>query len=85
MKKTYELADFVVDLKYKDLDSNVVDCTKKQVFDTLATMLGGSTKEGVLPLYEVIKDWGGKKESSVVVFGGKFPAPNAALVNGAMA
>ncbi len=85
MKKTYELVDFVVDLKYRDLDSNVVDCTKKQVFDTLATMLGGSTKEGVLPLYELTKDWGGKKESSVAVFGGKFPAPNAAMVNGAMA
>jgi len=85
MKKTYELVDFVADLKYKNLSGNVVDCTKKQVFDTLATIVGGSTKEGISPLYEVVKDWGGKKESSVAVFGGKFPAPNAALVNGAMA
>lgn len=85
MNNTDKLVDFVVDTEFKGLGSDVVECTKKQVFDTLATMLGGSTKEGIFPLYEVVKDWGGKKESSVAVFGGKFPAPNAALVNGAMA
>jgi 2-methylcitrate dehydratase PrpD len=84
MKQTYELVDFVVDVKFKDLDNAVVECTKKQVFDTLATMLGGSTREGIHPLYEVVEDWGGKKESGVIVFGGKFPAPNAAMVNAAM-
>lgn len=85
MNSTYKLVDFIVDTKFENLGSQVVESVKKQVLDTLATILGGSTKEGISELYQVVKEWGGKKESSVVNFGGKFPSPNAAFVNGAMA
>lgn len=85
MQATNRLVDFIVGLRFEELDTETVQSVKKQVLDTLATMLGGGNSEGIRELYELVKDWGGRKESGVINFGGRFPAPNAALVNAAMA
>ncbi|MFC2004488.1 MmgE/PrpD family protein [Chloroflexota bacterium] len=37
------------------------------------------------PLVNLVKEWGGKEESSIIVYGGKVPAPDAALANCTMA
>jgi len=84
MQITYKFVDHITGTRFEDLSADVVDTVKKQVLDTLATALGGGSCEGIKELYEIIKDWGGKKESSIINFGGRFPAPNAAMVNAAM-
>ncbi|MDD5398130.1 MAG: MmgE/PrpD family protein [Dehalococcoidia bacterium] len=85
MQITYKFVDHIIGTKFEDLGGDVVDSVKKQVLDTLATALGGGSCEGIREVYEIVKDWGGKKESSIINFGGKFPAPNAVMVNAAMA
>lgn len=71
-------------LRYDDLPTEAVESAKKEVLDSLATALGGSTKAGVKELVDMVKEWGGKKQSSIIAYGIKCPAPNAAQVNGTM-
>ncbi len=85
MDATTALAKNIVQVKYADLPADVVEHTKKQVLDILGVALGGSSKAGIKELAEIITDWGGKKESTIICFGEKVPAPNAAQVNASMA
>jgi 2-methylcitrate dehydratase PrpD len=73
-----------VSVKYADLPPDVVEATKRQILDTLGVMLGGSSREGVKELVELITEWGGKPESTILGYGNKVPAPNAAQVNATM-
>ena len=58
--------------------------TKRDILDTLGAMLGGSVAPGIAELSRLIKHWGGREESSLLLIGGKLPAPQAALVNATM-
>jgi 2-methylcitrate dehydratase PrpD len=73
-----------ISIKYEDLPAEAVEAAKKEVLDSLATALGGSGKAGVKELVDVVKEWGGKKQSTIIAYGIKCPAPNAAQVNGTM-
>jgi 2-methylcitrate dehydratase PrpD len=75
----------LVETEYDNLPQGVVDITKKQILDTLAANIGGSTcsiSDEIVKLVGLVKDWGGKEESTIIAFGGKVPAPNAAFLNG---
>jgi 2-methylcitrate dehydratase PrpD len=78
---TTALAKNFVKVKYEDLPREVIEHTKKQALDILGVALGGSSKPGIRELAEIITDWGGKPESTIVCSGKKAPAPNAAQVN----
>jgi 2-methylcitrate dehydratase PrpD len=70
--------------RYDDLPKAVVAAVKQEILDSLATALGGSSKAGVGELVDMVKEWGGAKQSTVIAHGFKCPAPNAAQVNGTM-
>lgn len=69
---------------YEDIPGAAVEAAKKEVLDSLATALGGSSKAGVGELVDMVKEWGGNEQSTIIAHGIKCPAPNAALVNGTM-
>jgi len=48
----------------------------------MGVIIAGSMTEGVKHLVELVKDWGGKGESTILGYGWSVPSPNAALVNG---
>jgi len=81
----FALVRNVVSIRYEDLPAEAVEATKKDILDTLATTLAGSTSNGIKVVQELVCDWGGKKESTIIVYGGKVPSLNAALVNATMA
>ena len=85
MDAAYELSNFVVDTRFEELPHEALDVAKKEVLDSIATTLGGSTDESAKKLYELVKEWGGRQESTIIAHEGKFPSPNAALVNSTMA
>ena len=66
---------------YEDIPGLAVEAAKKEVLDSLATALGGSSQAGVGELVEMVKEWGGNEQSTVIAYGIKCPAPNAAQVN----
>ncbi len=84
MDPVFTLAQGIVDIGYEDLPLEVVEVTKKDILDILATAVAGSTTPGSGELAELVQEWGGKEESSIIAFGGKVPAPNACLVNGTL-
>ncbi len=71
-------------LCYEDLPAAAVEAAKKEVLDSLATALGGSGKAGIKELVDMVKEWGGEKQSTIIAYGIKCPAPSAAQVNGTM-
>jgi len=84
MDAIYTLAKAIVNTNYEKLPTDVVEITKKQILDSLGVGLAGSGGAGVNKLVEIVKDWGGKKESRVWVYGDKLPCLTTAQVNATM-
>jgi 2-methylcitrate dehydratase PrpD len=85
MDATYLFARNFVNTKYEDLPAGVAEATKKEILDLLGVAIGGFSEPGVKELLEIVADWGGKEESSIIGCTQKVPAPNAAQVNATMA
>jgi 2-methylcitrate dehydratase PrpD len=84
MDATFLFAKNLATIRYEDLPKGVVEATKKQVLDLLGVALGGFSQPGPKELREIICDWGGKEESSIIGCKQKVPAPNAGHVNATM-
>jgi 2-methylcitrate dehydratase PrpD len=78
------LAEHVCHTGVTDLPAEALIGTKRDILDTLGAMLGGSPAPGIAELAKLVKHWGGREESSLLLIGGKVPAPQAALVNATM-
>jgi 2-methylcitrate dehydratase PrpD len=85
MDAAYLFAKNFTDTNYEDLPVEVVDATKKEILDFLGVALGGISQPGAMQVCALVKDWGGKEESSIIGSKQKVPAPNAAQVNASMA
>jgi 2-methylcitrate dehydratase PrpD len=79
-------AQYASELRYADIPSEVREFTKTSILDSLGVTAAASTK-GVGPreLVELVRDGGGKKESTILGYGDRVPSWMAALANGAMA
>ena len=85
MDITRKLAENIVEVRYEQLPSEVVEKTKRQILDTVGVMFPPSTLEkGCIALEEICREGGGKAESTVVGFGGRLPCWMAAFVNGSL-
>lgn len=78
------LVNNFISINYEDLPQDVVDVTKKEVLDLLGVALAGYSSPGVKELTDLINEWGGKEESSVIYSKKKVPAPMAAQANATM-
>ena len=78
-------AEFVSRSHFDALPPSVVDTVKLFILDTLGVTLAGTTAPACADLVDQVREWGGTPESSLFNFGGKVPAPNAALVNATLA
>jgi 2-methylcitrate dehydratase PrpD len=78
------LAEHVCHTSFTALPHEAVSATKRDILDTLGAMLGGSVAPGIAELSGLVKHWGGREESSLLLIGRKVPAPQAALVNATM-
>jgi 2-methylcitrate dehydratase PrpD len=85
MDAAYLFARNFVDTKYEDLPPEVVEATKKEILDLLGVALGGASQPGATHVCALVKEWGGKEESSIIGCKQKVPAPNAAQANATMA
>jgi 2-methylcitrate dehydratase PrpD len=84
MDPVVTLAEHVCHTRFDDLPASAVVATQRDILDTLGAAIGGSGAPGIAILAELARRWGGAPESTVWVLGGRFPAPQAALVNAAM-
>ncbi len=80
-----EFSAFAAGLSYADLPAAAIAAARLNVYDTLACAIAGYRAAGVQEVLEVVRDWGGKKESTVLWTPLAVPAPQAAWINGIMA
>jgi 2-methylcitrate dehydratase PrpD len=78
------LAEHVCRTAFADLPEAAVTAAKRDILDTLGAMLGGSVAPGIAELARLVRRWGGREESTVLLLGLRAPAPQAALLNAAM-
>jgi 2-methylcitrate dehydratase PrpD len=81
MDLTYTLAKHVVRTKYEDLSLDAVESTKKIILDTLAVAVAGSKSKDIKMLVDLIKSQSCKTESTILGYGGKVLASEAAMLN----
>jgi 2-methylcitrate dehydratase PrpD len=80
-----ELAENVLDSRYETLSQEVVGSAKNRIIDVVGCLIAGANAPGCGMIVDLIREWGGREEASVLVYGGKVPAHNAAMLNSIMA
>lgn len=81
-----EFARHVVKTKLEHLSPEAIDAAKKSLLDTIGVTLAASGMEpAVRGVADLVKEFGGAPEASVLGFGGRAPANMAAFANGVMA
>ncbi len=90
MSYTQALADYIVNLKYKDLPKEVIQQAKLITLHTVGVALASYPTEQAKKAIALAKGWGGgKKEStlfgdgsgSINITGGMDPCPQARVAN----
>ena len=81
MDTIYEVVRFARGLKYDDIPAEAISYAKMLLTDILACAAAGTTAEISPEVAQLIFDWGGKEESSALVYDKKLPAHHAAYLN----
>jgi|GEM_PF-1862620 len=83
MNETKKLAQWLAELSYEDLPEEVVNFTKRFIFDDVGCMLGGALQLGNKSILRDVISAEENEQSTVALYGVRTSAPLAALVNGA--
>jgi 2-methylcitrate dehydratase len=78
------ISEFAVNLKYEDLPKDVIYEVKRYLYDSIGCAFGAYKTKDVNIIRDICKNMGGREEATVIAFGDKIPAVNAALVNSLM-
>lgn len=80
-----ELVANVLETRFESFDEAILEHAKNRIIDTAGCLIAGVNAPGNLELVDLVKDWGGKEEATILIHGGRVPAQNAAMVNSIMA
>ena len=80
-----ELSANVLDTRFDYFDQATLENAKSRIIDIIGCLIGGAYADGNPALIDLVKEWGGKEEATILAHGGKVPAYNAAMVNSIMA
>ena len=76
-----ELARNVLHTPFETFDLSVVERARNRIIDVIGCIIGGANASGNAMLLDLVREWGGTKEGTILVHGLKVPAHNAALMN----
>jgi 2-methylcitrate dehydratase PrpD len=79
-----DIARFASSIDPAQLDPDVVKGVKTNILDTLSCALAGSSAKAIAEVSGLVREWGGAAQADMLVFGGKYPAHQAAFINGGM-
>ena len=80
-----EWAKNIKETRYENIDPRVIEGAKLRVMDVIGCTIGGVNGDGCSMILDLIKEWGGSPESTILVHGIKVPSHYAAMVNSIMA
>jgi 2-methylcitrate dehydratase PrpD len=75
----------VLETRFENFGRETLENTRNRMIDVIGCAIGGVNAPGNSALIDLIKDWGGKEEATILIHGKKVPAQNAAMVNSIMA
>lgn len=82
---TMRFAELTANLKYDDLPAEVVNKAKLILRDGIGNQIAASAiGEPAKRMVELVREWGGAPQATVIGFGFKVPLPTAAMVNAMM-
>ncbi len=84
MTASERLAQNVVQTRFESLDETDVYRTKMRILDAIGCAIAGANGYGCREMLNLVKQWGGAPESTIINHGGKVPAHNAAMLNSLM-
>ena len=76
-----ELTKHVLDTPFEAFDQVTLQRARDRLIDVIGCVIAGADAPGCSMILDMIRYWGGKKEATIFVHGGKVPAHDAALVN----
>jgi 2-methylcitrate dehydratase PrpD len=79
------LAENILNTRFEDFDQDVIENAKNRIIDVIGCTIAGANIPPSTMLADMVRDWGGKGESTILVHGGKVLAHNAGMVNTVMA
>jgi len=80
-----ELVGNVLETRFESFEGELVEQAKNRIIDVVGCLIAGANAPGCRMMVDLVKKWGGAKESTIFVHGGKAPAHNVAMVNSMMA
>lgn len=80
-----DLVHFIVSTNYDDIPFEMIQHAKQQILDTIGVIIAGSSAKGCGEVLDLVREWGGREECTIPVFGDKVPAPLGGLAIGPMA
>lgn len=82
MNLTERIAEYIAGAKYDHLPNEVIEQAKSCFLDWLAVTVAGSAEEVSERIFQTMKQFGGRRQSTILGKKVKAPAPFAALING---
>lgn len=84
MTTTERLAAHVAETDITSIPNESVERAKWRIIDAIGCAVAGSRATGCAAVVNLVKKWGGSQEATVLTFGGRVPAHNAAMANSLM-
>ena len=85
MNVTEELVNNILGARFEDFKPDIVERAKDEVIDVIGCAVGGANATGCSMILDLIREWGGREESTILVHGVRAPSHNVALANAVMA
>ncbi|MGE0385602.1 MAG: MmgE/PrpD family protein [Gammaproteobacteria bacterium] len=73
------LTRFVLETRYEDIAPEVIEFAKRLFIDVLGVTIGGSSQESIPELVDYVRYLGGRPDSMLPFYGGRYPASSVAL------
>ncbi|MHA1377936.1 MAG: MmgE/PrpD family protein [Candidatus Helarchaeota archaeon] len=83
--KSENIADWIINLKYKDIPNKIIKIAKQQLFGMLGATFSGSTTIGGKNLLNAIRSYGAKEEATIIPSGLRTNILNAFYANAGFA
>ncbi|HDT12683.1 MAG TPA: MmgE/PrpD family protein, partial [Candidatus Marinimicrobia bacterium] len=79
-----QVARYAVNLKFEDIPDDVIEQAKRFIYDSIGCAIGSMKTKDVNIIRDICIEMAGAPEATLIGFGDKMPAVNAALVNSLM-
>ncbi len=84
MTLTRMLAELALNTAPDDFPDSAWDAAETMTLDTLGCIIAGARQPGCCEVVELIRDFGGREDATVLCHGGKAPLPQAVFANSVM-